>query len=30
MLTHMIILTLGELIRGKPLFQDSSLLRSEV
>lgn len=30
MLTHMIILTLGELIRGKPLSQDSSLLRSEV
>lgn len=30
MLIHMVILTIGELIRGKPLSQDSSLLRSEV
>lgn len=30
MLFHMIVLTVGELLRGKPLSQDSSLLRSEV
>lgn len=30
MLLHMVMLTIGELVRGKPLYQNSSLLRSEV